>query len=211
MSRVPSFLPRRVRPLVLASVVALAAGLPAWAGSLQLQAQGRDGRALADAVFMLEPLGAKPVVKPAPGVEIAQEGRMFVPLVTVVPVGTRISFPNRDKVRHHVYSFSDAKKFEIKIYAGKPEAPVEFDRAGVVVLGCNIHDTMVGWVVISDSPWVGKTAGNGILQLPDVPGGAYKLLAWHPDFPAGTPWLEQALTVGAAAQQLSLRVVAGGR
>ena len=89
---------------------------------------------------------------------MAQQGKQFLPDVLVVPVGTSVHFPNRDSVRHHVYSFSPAKKFELKLYTGTPANPVVFDRAGVVTLGCNIHDRMVGWIVVVDTPYYAQAA-----------------------------------------------------
>lgn len=180
----------------------LAGAAPADAATVQVLAQGKGGRPLADAVLLLEPQGAKAAVPPLAEVEIAQQGRRFMPTVTVVPVGTKVQFPNHDTVRHHVYSFSPAKKFELKLYVGRPENPVEFDRAGVVVLGCNIHDTMVGWVIVSDTPWYAKTAASGRVTLADVPPGSYVLRSWHPDLPTGSTGVEQAITVGAAPLDL---------
>lgn len=183
---------------------ALWSGAAAQAATLQVRVQGAAGQPLADAVLLLEPQGAKPAPKPAADVEIAQKGRRFVPAVTVVPVGTKVQFPNQDTVRHHVYSFSPAKKFELKLYVGRPENPVEFDRAGVVVLGCNIHDAMVGWVIVSDTPWYAKTAADGQAALADVPPGRYVLRSWHPDLPAGSTGVEQPVTVGTGAANLAL-------
>jgi len=184
---------------------------PLWCGAagLLVNVQSASGQPQADAVLLLEPLGAKPAVKPATGVEVGQEGKQFVPAVTVVPVGTRVHFPNRDTVRHHVYSFSDAKKFEIKLYVGKPENPVLFDRAGVVVLGCNIHDSMIGWIIVADTPWHGKTPANGRLQLDEVPAGAYRLRTWHPSLPAGSTGVEQTVQVTAAPAEWTVRMPAG--
>ncbi|MBT9597232.1 MAG: methylamine utilization protein [Vitreoscilla sp.] len=190
----------------------LAVGLgPAVAAGVQVQAQGAGGQPLADVVLLLEPQGAKAAVKPVSEIEIVQEGRRFVPAVTVVPVGTKVQFPNRDSVRHHVYSFSPARKFELRLYVGKPANPVEFDRAGVVVLGCNIHDAMVGWVIVSDTPWYAKTPASGQASLADVPTGAYVLRAWHPDLPAGSNGVEQPVTVGTSALALSVRLPVVGR
>lgn len=193
-----------------ALLLALAAAGPATAGSVTVQVAGAKGP-LADAVVMLEPVGAKAPVKPLANAEVGQEGRQFVPLVTVVPVGTPVSFPNRDRIQHHVYSFSPAKKFEIKLYFGKPSTPIVFDQPGVVVLGCNIHDQMVGWVLVSETPWYGKTPASGQVSLGEVPPGNYKLRSWHPDLPPGTPLPEQAVTVGAAALTLNARIEAAGK
>lgn len=188
-------LTRQVRAACLGAGL-LAVATLGQATTVQVVAHGKAGRPLADAVLLLEPQGAKAPLQPLAQVEIAQQGRRFVPAVTVVPVGTKVQFPNQDTVRHHVYSFSPAKKFELKLYVGRPENPVEFDRAGVVTLGCNIHDTMVGWVIVSDTPWYAKTPSGGRVALADVPPGSYVLRSWHPDLPAGSTGIEQAVTVG---------------
>ena len=192
-----------------ALALAMALITPASAATLTVQAQGAGGKPLADAVLLLEPVGARAAAKPATGVEIVQKDKQFVPAVTVVPVGTRVAFPNQDTVRHHVYSFSDARKFELKLYAGRPENPVLFDRPGVVVLGCNIHDHMVGWIIVSDTPWYGKSPATGRVVLADIPPGSYRLRAWHPDLPPGSPGVEQPVVVGAADAVALIHLPAG--
>jgi plastocyanin len=112
-------------------------------------------------VALVPPTRRASAVRPLAEQEISQENKQFVPAVRVVTVGTLVRFPNRDSVRHHVYSFSPTKKFEIKLYAGTPAAPVLFDQPGVAVLGCNIHDQMVGWVVVLDTPYFAQTNAQG--------------------------------------------------
>lgn len=118
---------------------------------------------------------------------MAQQGKQFLPGVLVVPVGTSVHFPNRDSVRHHVYSFSPAKKFELKLYTGTPANPVVFERAGVVTLGCNIHDRMVGWIVVVDTPYYAQAAeGAAQVQINGVPATtscASGTPAWHRALP----------------------------
>jgi plastocyanin len=184
--------------------------LAAAAGDLELRVQDVRGSPLRDAVVFLESAAAQAAVKPLPLAEIAQVARSFDPLVTVVPVGTPVSFPNRDTVRHHVYSFSPAKKFEIKLYVGTPAEPVVFDQPGIAVLGCNIHDQMAAWVVIVATPWYGKTGADGVLRLPAVPAGSYRLRSWHASLPVGSPAADQPLSVDTPAQQVTLRI-AGAR
>jgi hypothetical protein len=99
--------------------------------------------------------------------------------VKAVFVGSTVAFPNRDSVRHHVYSFSPAKRFELPLYAGVPSQPVLFDRAGVVVLGCNIHDWMVGYIYVAESPWFGKTGADGRVVIADLPPRRYSVRVWH--------------------------------
>ena len=131
-------------------------------------------------------------------------------MVTVVTVGTAVAFPNRDTVRHHVYSFSPAKRFELKLYVGTPAAPVVFDQPGIAVLGCNIHDNMVGWVVVVETPYHALAPATGVAKLPDVPPGRYRLRVWHAGLPPGTPATETPFEVpaGGARPQVKLPLTA---
>lgn len=196
--RPPPVLAQRLlaRGNALVGCIAALAGM-AHAASVQIDLTDAAGKPLADAVVFLESAEAKRLVKPQTGVEMAQEKRQFVPVMMVVPVGTEVLFPNRDTVRHHVYSFSPTKKFELKLYTGTPSRPVLFDQAGVVVLGCNIHDQMTGWILVVDTPYYASTPATGRVQIDNVAPGTYKLRAWHNRLPVGAPALEQALTVAA--------------
>ncbi len=116
--------------------------------------------------------------------EIIQKYRQFQPASLVVPVGSSVAFPNKDVTQHHVYSFSPAKRFDIELYAGEPEAPVVFDTTGVVELGCNIHDQMQAFVIVTNSSVTNQTDGNGMasLTLPQyVPDSEpLVIVVWHP-------------------------------
>ncbi len=111
--------------------------------------------------------------------QMAQRDKAFAPTLLVVQTGTPVSFPNFDTVRHHVYSFSPTKPFELKLYAGTPVAPVVFDRAGTATLGCNIHDRMLGYIHVVDTPYFGQTDGQGRVVL-DLPEGHHRLKVWTP-------------------------------
>lgn len=170
----------------------------AHAGTVQVDVLDAAGKPVADAVVFLDSAEASKRVKPLTGVEMAQDKKQFLPGLLVVPVGTEISFPNRDTVRHHVYSFSPAKSFELKLYIGTPANPVLFDRAGVVTLGCNIHDQMVGRVLVVETPHHARTSVSmGSAQIDDVPAGTYTLRVWHTRLPVGAPAVAQSLTVPA--------------
>ncbi len=181
----------------------------AHAATITVQVQDASGKPLADAVAYLESAQAgKPLAaaKPANAVEIAQIARQFEPRVSVVPVGTMVNFPNKDAVRHHVYSFSPAKTFELKLYSGTPANPVQFDKAGVAVLGCNIHDNMVAWVVVVDTPYFGRSIKTAPVALANVPAGSYRLRVWHPGLAVGAAALDQALAVEAADATVTVRL-----
>ena len=195
---------------LLIALVLLLAGTPASAATLEVDVQDRNGKALAQAVVYLESADAKRLAKPALGLEMAQEKRQFNPRVMALPVGTELAFPNRDSVRHHVYSFSPAKPFEIRLYSGVPAAPVLFDKPGVVVLGCNIHDAMVAWIVVVETPYYALTDVAGKASLPNVPAGAYLLRVWHAGLALDAAPHAQPLTLPAtgAAQTVRLELEA---
>ena len=182
----------------------------AHAANVNIVVTGAGGKPLDDAVVMLEPVGGHLPVKPMPNVQIAQHNLQFSPQVSVVTTGTAVSFPNQDTVRHHVYSFSPIKTFQIKLYAGVPHTPIVFDKPGVAVLGCNIHDSMVAWVVVTDTPlWARSAAGRA--RLADVAPGSYQVQVWHSSLPEGAPPLRTTLTVGSAdVEQRVTLTTAGG-
>jgi len=138
------------------------------------------GKPVPDAVVIAVPAegGLRPSARPREDV-VDQVDKEFVPKVQAVLVGTAVTFPNHDGVRHQVYSFSSAKRFELPLYAGVPQAVV-FDKPGVVILGCNIHDWMVGYVYVSESPYFAKTNAEGKALLTDVPPRGYVVRVWHP-------------------------------
>ncbi len=187
-------------------ITLLCASMPALAATVQVQVQDNNGKPLPNSVVYLESKDALAAVKPLQGVEVAQAGRQFDPQVRVVTVGTAVQFPNRDTVRHQVYSFSDTKKFEIKLYAGATASPVVFDKPGIAVLGCNIHDSMVAWIIVVPTPYFGRSGPDGKLNLDNLPPGNYRLRTWHVNLPVGTPAQDQALTVTATGTTVAVRM-----
>lgn len=138
-----------------------------------------------DTIVVFSPLDSVPPSNHASAI-IDQVNKRFVPRVTVVRTGTEVSFPNSDQIRHQVYSFSPAKVFSLKLYAGTASAPVNFDKPGLVVLGCNIHDYMVGFVAVVDSPYFAKLPASGSAVL-NLPAGRYRLRIWHANLTAAVP------------------------
>jgi len=169
---------RRCVPTILTLLVGatVASGV-----TLDAQVLDGEGEPVKDAVVYAAPLdGRPPLGEGPPAVVIDQVDKEFVPYVTAVPVGTRIRFPNRDQIRHHVYSFSKAKSFEIPLYKGVPPQPIRFDAAGEVALGCNIHDWMRAYVFVSETPYFAVTDENGRAAL-GLPDGGYRVEVWHPE------------------------------
>ena len=171
---------------------------PLAAAPLTLAVNGSDGKPLAGAVVAVVVKGESAIAPPGTRVQVAQRDRRFEPPLTVIQTGTAVNFPNFDTVRHHVYSFSPIQKFEIKLYAGVPNAPLVFDQPGVATLGCNIHDRMTAWIVVVDTPHFARTDVDGTATL-DVPPGSHRLRAWHPALGETGTWAEQALVIGGAA------------
>jgi plastocyanin len=161
-----------------------------------------QGKPLADAVLVAVP--AEGALPPARSREdsVDQVDKQFVPRVMPVLVGTSVSFPNNDNVRHQVYSFSPAKRFELPLYAGVPAQPIVFDKPGVVVLGCNIHDWMIGYVYVSESPYFAKTGANGKARISNLPPRAYVVRVWHPQ--AETQEEATRKTIDAAARTVEV-------
>ena len=191
------------------AVLSLAA-CAATAASVNVQLTDAAGAPLADAVVMLEPVGARLPPKPMQGAQIVQHDLQFDPTVTVVTTGTAVMFPNQDTVKHHVYSYSPAKTFQIKLYAGVPHAPIVFDKPGVAVLGCNIHDGMIAWVVVTDTPLWAQSAAGGHAKVVDVPPGNYQMHVWHSSLAETTPAQLVPLAVGAGDVDQRVKLVAGG-
>ena len=181
------------------------------ASTLTVQVSDAGGLPLPDVAVYAEAVGGAPATSVRGRAQIEQRARKFAPLVTVVQTGAEISFPNNDSVRHHVYSFSAPKTFDIKLYSGVPGSPIAFDKPGTVVIGCNIHDQMVAYIHIVNTPHFGKTDASGKLSIEGLAPGKYTLKAWHYDFPPGAAVVEQPLTMtaanGSAAFKLNVKPV----
>lgn len=175
----------------------------ARAGSLEVRVTTDAGAGVADVAVIAEPL-FRVAAKRQPTAVIEQQNREFRPYLTIVQTGTAIEFPNSDPVKHHVYSFSPAKPFEIKLYAGKPMQPVVFDKPGDVALGCNIHDWMEAYVLVVDTPYFAKTSAAGLARLEQLPAGRYRLRLWHPRQLGEAP--PRAIDIGAQPLGLALRL-----
>ncbi len=171
----------RAALLVLCTLLAPCTFAAPAGGSVRVDIKDPAGAPVADAVASLTPLDAAPVVTPpAEPVVIVQNDEDFQPYVTAIVTGTRVSFPNQDKVAHHVFSQSKVKPFEIPRYRGEPKETILFDQPGIVPLGCNIHDWMLAYVVVLATPHFAKSPATGAVTLPGVPAGRYRLEVWHP-------------------------------
>lgn len=148
------------------------------------------------------PQSARALPRAGGTVVIDQINKQFSPQVSVIETGTAVSFPNKDNIRHHVYSFSPAKPFELKLYSGKPSSPVVFENPGVVTLGCNIHDVMIAYVLVVETPYHAVADPQGVARIHSLPAGDYIIHAWTPGIHQGEH-PTQSVHVAAAADPVS--------
>jgi plastocyanin len=166
---------------LIAAVLALAVAAPLAAATIEARVTDPRGRPVRDAVVYAIPEGGRTLPLAKKTAVMDQKNRMFIPHVLPVQVGTSVRFPNSDDIRHQVYSFSPAKTFQLPLYAGTPAKPLLFDKTGVVVLGCNIHDQMSAFIIVVDTPYFEKAAADGRASLGGLEAGRYTLHVWYPD------------------------------
>jgi len=190
----------------------------AWtarAAQLRVSVKDQHGRPVADAVVLATPDEPKNALHAKPPLDtVDQVDKQFVPYVKPIFAGSRVRFPNSDHIRHQVYSFSPAKKFELPLYAGTDAPPIVFDKPGVVVLGCNIHDWMIGYIYVSDTPFFAKTGLDGSASIDDLPPGEYSIRVWHPSMEKAEETTLQRVTLtadGPASHEWQLNLKPGFR
>lgn len=198
-------LPRLLRLLPALSLLWLYA-TAASSATLTMRLTDQDGNAVEDAVLYITTIDGKQAAPAPMQASVDQVDERFVPHVRAIRSGSSVSFPNSDHIRHHVYSFSEARTFELPLYIGIPAEPLVFDKAGLVTLGCNIHDHMLGYVLVLDTPYFAEVAA-GSATISDLPTGKWAVEVWHPRLAQETAI---QLTVDATAdttlqQQLELR------
>lgn len=183
----------------LGALLGAAVPFVAHAATVTIDVRDAAGRPMPDSVVMIDsarqPGG--PIRFPWPMV-MAQQNIMFMPHVLIVPVGASVSFPNRDKVKHHVYSFSGAKTFDLKLYGRDETRSVLFDKPGLVSIGCNIHDAMSAFIYVVETPYAMVTDAKGRVTIANVPAGGATVRLWNPAIRAPNNLLSQAVTIPAS-------------
>lgn len=174
---------------------------PALAGDLTVSVRDAGGRPVRDAVVTVHPAAGVPPgpIRFAWPQRMSQEDLQFQPYVLIVPVGGTVAFPNFDRVRHHVYSFARGNRFEVELYGRDQARSHTFRAAGVAAVGCNIHDQMLAYIKVVDTPWAAKTGTDGDVTLRGVPTGGATLRVWHPRLAVRGNETAQTVTIGAAA------------
>ncbi|WP_010163377.1 methylamine utilization protein [Sphingomonas sp. PAMC 26617] len=168
------------------------------AATVTIDVRDATGQPMPNSVVLIaSPNTPASALKSGGSYEMAQQNIMFMPHILIVPVGARVTFPNRDRVRHHVYSFSPSKKFDLKLYGKDETRSVVFDKAGVVSLGCNIHDAMSAFIFVVDTPYAMITDANGHVTIPNVPAGVVTVRVWNPAIRVAGNMLTQSAVVPA--------------
>ncbi|MEQ1598042.1 MAG: methylamine utilization protein [Methylotenera sp.] len=186
-------------PLIFGTACLFSTASIANAGELTISIKDGKGAMLQDAIITAMPLDAKNLPKDKPAKPIVdQVGKEFLPHVLPIYVNSQVSFPNNDTIRHHVYSFSPAKKFELPLYSGTPAEPVLFDRPGVIILGCNIHDWMLGYIYVSATPYFARSDKTGKASIKDLSEGEYTIKVWHPQMIATEESTGRVITIATA-------------
>jgi len=189
-----------MRILLFAALAVAAVPAQVLAADLTVTVRTPAGEAVANAVVTVAPPGVAPgtPIRFPWAYSVAQHNIAFDPFVQIVPVGSEVSFPNRDNVRHHVYSFSAVKRFELKLYGHDETRSVRFDQAGVVALGCNIHDQMLAYIVVVDTPFAARTGADGVAVIHGLPAGSAPMTVWQPFMKTLKNQQTRAITVPAS-------------
>lgn len=195
-------------PIVLAALLAIgAAPSPPAASGVTVYVRGPGNVPIAEAVVTVHLIGrSTPGMKAGGSYTVNQKNIQFHPFVLMVPVGSEVSFPNLDPVRHHVYSFSSAKKFELKLYAKEQNRTITFDKPGIVALGCNIHDQMSAFIDVVDTAYAVQTDASGNAVFNGVPPGQISIEVWHPYLRAPGGMLKKQVTLGASGASETMAV-----
>jgi len=204
--RLRSAVSRSSKGITYAAALSAATALSAHAASLQIELTDSHDRKAIGLGVVVDTSAAEPAPAKPPTALIDQRHEQFVPRVSIVRRGTEVSFPNTDRVQHHVYSFSPAKQFELALYRGNEHPPVTFDQDGIVVLGCNIHDHMVGYVLVVDGSHFGFTDRTGRLTLDGLPNEPVKVTVWHPDLGVGYGAITRSVALAPGNNSLRVRL-----
>ena len=203
---------RGISAFVIALLLAVCE--PAAATNFTAEITDDNGKPVASAVVSLFPESKTSMPSAASRLAtektIDQRNETFIPFVTVIPKGGHVVFANNDQTTHQVYSFSKIKQFEITLKAGESSAPFAFDTTGVAALGCNIHDHMIAYTFVAESPWTALTDENGHVTISGVPPGNYQAQVWHPKFSPGRepPKANVAVSGDTARWQATVKLLA---
>ncbi|MGH8028336.1 MAG: methylamine utilization protein [Arenimonas sp.] len=197
--------------VLLSALCSLCLAAPVAATELIVRVRDAKGLPVADAVVTLDAPSTARAPAAARTLVVDQRNESFVPYVSVARPGDRVVFRNSDTTRHHVYSFSETRSFQQLLVPGDSGAPLTLGRAGLVAVGCNIHDHMRAWLVVTPAAQVAISGADGVARFAGLPAGTWQSRVWHPHLRPKQPPLVQAFTLapGEAKRELgvSLRLL----
>ena len=190
---------------VIAAYCLLARSL--GAAELTVRITDTRGTAVADAVVTIVPHGSAAATTNPASAEtkiVDQKNETFIPYVEIFRPGDSVVFHNSDQTRHHVYSFASTRRFEFVLTSGQSSAPLRLEQAGVVAVGCNIHDRMITYLYVADAPWIARSAASGNVSVDTLPVGDFDVQVWHPQLRPGRPEPTQALHIAESGEAKEL-------
>lgn len=168
-----------MRVLSFGMILSIISTAQAFADGVRVTVVDRQGEPVPNVAVYIN--GAGPEHAPVgTSATMDQVDLRFVPHLLVVQSGTSVDFPNSDTVAHHVYSFSHPNHFKLPIYKGDAHPPVTFNQSGIVALGCNIHDQMLAYILVVDTPTFSMTNDDGVAMLDTQPGQDMEVSIWSP-------------------------------
>jgi plastocyanin len=182
---------------------------PAMAGVTTVHVTTPDGKPVRNAVVTMKPVGqAAPAPRISGAYHVEQRNTQFNPFISIVPVNADVAFPNFDPFKHHVYSFSPTKQFELKLFAKDQTRSIRFDKAGIVAIGCNIHDSMSAYIFVTDTAWTARTDADGNTYFKDIPSRNVTVAVWHPFLraPGGTMSRQIAIDVSNRTEGIAIKL-----
>jgi len=188
--------PTKHLPTLILATVSLMTPVVSTAVAIDVRVHNQHDEPVESAVVTLRPLDGDIATRPITAV-MDQRGRKFLPQILVVSTGSSVTFPNSDQIRHHVYSFSKARQFDLKLYSSAQTPSVTFDVPGVVTLGCNIHDWMRGYIYVTGDPYFKTTNAEGHAKFFGLVAGRYRYTVWHPRLPRDQPTVGDAVSLPA--------------
>lgn len=122
------------------------------------------------------PVKTTPLAEP---LEMTTVRKEFLPKVLAVPVGTRVRFPNQDPILHNVFSVSGENRFDLGLYKQGEAKEAQFQQPGIVNVFCNVHHSMVAYLVVLDTPYFAQPTPEGRFTLTGLPAGPGVLTLWQ--------------------------------
>jgi plastocyanin len=171
-------MPRYSPALVTALLLGFAAA--ALAGSINGKVTATGLRSNADVVVYIEKIEGKTFPPPEKPVVMDQKGKLFVPKILPVVVGTKVDFLNSDAFAHNVFTPDKcADKFDLGSWPTGETRSYTFKKPCAAVMLCNVHPEMVAYIVAVETPYFAVTDTDGSFTIKDVPDGTYTVSAWH--------------------------------